>query len=148
MMEKPTADNLSGLQPPTRCDPDAVLKDIAFAAFLGARLELAGDELTARLPFAPHLIGNPMIPALHGGVIGAFMEITAMAQLKLHGNFDHIPKPIDVNVQYLRSGKPLDTYARATVKRVGRTISSVEVSAWQENHHNPIATLQAHFLTG
>lgn len=147
-MEKLSTDNLSALQPPAKCDPGALLKDIPFAAFLGVRLELAGDELTAHLPFAPHLIGNPMIPALHGGVIGAFMEITAMAQLALHGNFDHIPKPIDVNVQYLRSGKPLDTYARAVVKRVGRTIASVEVSAWQENRHNPIATLQAHFLTG
>ena len=147
-MKKLSTDSLSALQPPAKCDPDAVLKDIPFAAFLGVRLELAGDELTAHLPFAAHLIGNPMIPALHGGVIGAFMEITAMAQLALHGKFDHIPKPIDVNVQYLRSGKPLDTYARAIVKRVGRTIASVEVSAWQENRQNPIATLQAHFLTG
>ncbi|HTM82034.1 PaaI family thioesterase [Asticcacaulis sp.] len=147
-MEKLSTDNLSALQPPAKCDPDALLKDIPFAAFLSVRLNLAGDKLTAHLPFAPHLIGNPMIPALHGGVIGAFMEITAMAQLALHGNFDHIPKPIDVNVQYLRSGKSLDTYARAVVKRVGRTIASVEVSAWQENRQSPIATLQAHFLTG
>ncbi|MGN6365066.1 PaaI family thioesterase [Asticcacaulis taihuensis] len=126
--------------------PDAALKNIPFAVFLGVRLELAGDELTTRLPFAPHLIGNPMIPALHGGVIGAFMEITAMAQLKRDGSFDHVPKPIDVNIQYLRSGKPLDTYAQAVVKRIGRTISSVEVSAWQETRQSPIATLQAHFL--
>ena len=126
--------------------PDAALKNIPFATFLGVCLELASDELTAHLPFAPHLIGNPMIPALHGGVIGAFMEITAMAQLKRDGNFDHVPKPIDVNIQYLRSGKPLDTYAQAVVKRIGRTISSVEVSAWQETRQSPIATLQAHFL--
>lgn len=145
MIEKVMADTRSQ-QAQEKCDPDAVLKGIPFASFLGVRLGLAGDELTAHLPFAPHLIGNPMIPALHGGVIGAFMEITAMAQLKLHGNFDHIPKPIDVNVQYLRSGKPLDTYARAAVKRIGRTISSVEVSAWQETRQSPIATLQAHFL--
>ncbi len=147
-MEKLSADNLSALQPTAKCDPDAVLKSIPFAAFLGVRLDLAGDELTAHLPFAPHLIGNPLIPALHGGVIGAFMEITAMAQLTLHGKFDHVPKPIDVNVQYLRAGKPLDTYARAVVNRVGRTIASVEVAAWQENRHGPIATLQAHFLIG
>ena len=145
MIEKVTADTCSQ-QAQAKCDPDAVLKDIPFASFLGVRLGLSGDELTAHLPFVPHLIGNPMIPALHGGVIGAFMEITAMTQLKLHGNFDHIPKPIDVNVQYLRSGKSLDTYARAVVKRIGRTISSVEVSAWQETRQSPIATLQAHFL--
>jgi len=148
MMDRMMSENLSNLTPPAPRDPAELLRGMPFAAFLGVRLELAGDELTAHLPFAPHLIGNPMIPALHGGVIGAFMEITAMAQLALGGRFDHIPKPIDVNVQYLRSGKSVDTYARAVINRVGRTVASVEVAAWQEQRHQPIATLQAHFLTG
>ncbi len=134
------------IQPLEPAGPDSVLKAMPFARFLGVRLNLAGDELTAHLPFAAQLIGNPMIPALHGGVIGAFMEITAMAQLALSEKFDHFPKPIDVNVQYLRSGKPVETYARAIVNRVGRTVANVEVSAWQEVRDEPIATLQAHFL--
>lgn len=126
--------------------PEAVLKMIPFATFLGMKVELAGDELTGHLPYSPHLIGNPMIPALHGGVIGAFMEMTAMAQLSLNEKFSHVPKPIDVSVQYLRSGKPMDTYARATVNRVGRTVANVEVMAWQDQKSLPIATLQTHFL--
>ncbi len=134
------------INPLDRIDPESVLKSIPFVNFLGVRLEVAGDELTTCLPYAPQLIGNPMIPALHGGVIGAFMEITAMAQLALSENFDHIPKPIDVTVQYLRSGKAQDTYARAILNRVGRTVANVEVSAWQEHKRTPIATLQAHFL--
>jgi uncharacterized protein (TIGR00369 family) len=127
-------------------EPETVLRTMPFAAFLGVKLSLAGDELTARLPFQDKLIGNPMIPALHGGVIGAFMEVTAMAQLALSENFEHIPKPIDVTVQYLRSGKASDIFARAVVNRVGRTVANVEVSAWQDHRHQPIATLQAHFL--
>ncbi len=134
--------------PLDRRDPEAILKTMPFARFLGVRLELAGDELTGHLPFADSLIGNPMIPALHGGVIGAFMEITAMAQLALSENFDHVPKPINVNIQYLRSGKPVETYARAVLNRVGRTVANVEVAAWQEHRDHPIATLQAHFLMG
>ncbi|MDV6332864.1 PaaI family thioesterase [Asticcacaulis sp. 201] len=130
----------------TKRDTTTLLNGMPFAAFLGVRLDLAGDELTAHLPFAQHLIGNPMIPALHGGVIGAFMEITAMAQLALHKNFEHAPKPIDVTVQYLRSGRPEETYARAVVNRVGRTVANVEVTAWQDQIAHPIATLQAHFL--
>ena len=126
--------------------PDTVLHDMPFARFLGVRLALAGDELTAHLPYAPHLIGNPMIPALHGGVIGAFMEITAMAQLALSEKIGHLPKPINVSVQYLRSGKPVETFARAVVNRVGKTVASVEVRAWQALQGEPIATLQAHFL--
>ena len=147
MMDKMMTENLSGLVPAPARDPADLLVNLPFAAFLGVKLELAGDELTAHLPFAPHLIGNPMIPALHGGVIGAFMEIAAMAQLALRGNID-VPKPIDVNVQYLRSGKPMDSYARAVINRVGRTVASIEVTCWQEHRHHPIATLQAHFLTG
>ena len=137
--------HIQPLGPPS---PESVLKAMPFARFLGVRLQLAGDELTACLPFRQDLIGNPMIPALHGGVIGAFMEITAMTQLSLREKFSHLPKPIDVNVQYLRSGKPVETYARAVVNRVGRTVANVEVSAWQEIRDEPIATLQAHFLIG
>lgn len=129
-------------------EPETVLRTMPFAAFLGVRLHLAGDELTAQLPYQDKLIGNPMIPALHGGVIGAFMEITAMAQFALSENFDHIPKPIDVTIQYLRSGKPVDTFARAVLNRVGRTVANVEVSAWQDKRDHPIATLQCHFLIG
>ena len=134
-------------RPLERLNPEDVLKAIPFAGFLGMRLDLAGDELTARLPYAPHLIGNPMIPALHGGVISAFMEMTAMAQLFLNETFHHVPKPIDVSIQYLRTGRPVDTFARAVVNRVGRTVANVEVQAWQDQRSQPIATLQTHFLT-
>jgi acyl-coenzyme A thioesterase PaaI-like protein len=116
-----------------------------FARFLGVELDL-DHVVTARLPFAPHLIGNPFLPALHGGAIGAFMEIAAMAQLAQAATQIKIPKPINVSVQYLRSGKPVDTFARATVNRVGRTVANVEAFAWQEAVDHPIATLQAHFL--
>jgi len=60
---------------------DAMLARIPYARFLGLRIELAGDEMTAILPFGQHLVGNPPLPAIHGGVLGAFMEMTALAQL-------------------------------------------------------------------
>ena len=126
--------------------PDPSLLDAyPFARFLGVELEI-GEVVTARLPFAPHLIGNPMIPALHGGVIGAFMEITAMAQLAHLDKSLKIPKPVNVSVQYLRSGRAVDTFARAVVNRVGRTVANVEAFAWQDAPDHPIATLQIHFL--
>ena len=126
--------------------PDANWLDTyPFARFLGMELDIA-YQVTGRLPYAPHLIGNPMIPALHGGVIGAFMEITAMAQLAQAEKLARIPKPINVSVQYLRSGRAVDTFARATVNRVGRTIANVEAFAWQDAPEHPIATLQVHFL--
>ena len=102
--------------------------------------------MTAVLPFAEHLIGNPMLPAIHGGVLGAFMEMTAVAQLSISQNLVRQPKPVDINVEFLRSGRPRDTYARAVVKRSGRRIANVHVEAWQATRGSPIAALHGHFL--
>ena len=124
----------------------AVLARIPYVAHLGARAELHGDQMTAVLPFSPHLIGNPMLPALHGGVIGGFMELTAVIQLSLQSG--GAPKPIDVTVEYLRTGRPRDLFARAEVKKVGRRIANVQVEAWQDVRAKPIAALRGHFLLG
>lgn len=131
---------------------NALLQSIPYAKFLGVRAELAGDEMTAVLPFSQHLIGNPVLPAIHGGVIGAFMEITALAQLRIS---EGVGKPearqarvIDVTIEYLRSGKPLTLYARADLRKVGRRVANVHVEAWQTERSNPVAALRGHFLVG
>jgi uncharacterized protein (TIGR00369 family) len=123
----------------------ATLARIPYARFLGLRAELAGDEMTVILPFAPHLIGNVTLPALHGGVLGALLEITALAQLSLAEGLARQPKPIDVTIGYLRSGRPVETYARAEIKRIGRRVANVYVEAWQEARARPIANLHGHF---
>lgn len=128
--------------------PERLFDQMPFARFLNLELDVAGSELRTHMPFEPHLIGNPLVPALHGGVIGAFLEMTAMVQLAVAENLDQIPKPVGVSVQYLRSAKPVSTYAEARINRVGRTIANVEARAWQDARENPVALLQAHFLTG
>lgn len=124
----------------------ALIAGIPYAHYLGIRATLHGDEMTAVLPYADALIGNPGVPALHGGVIGAFMEFTAVAQLSLVQGMARQPKPIGVTVEYLRSGRPRDAYARAEIKRLGRRIASVRVEAWQESRAAPIAALHGSFL--
>ena len=125
---------------------DEILARIPYARFLGVRMELHGDEMTGVLPYAEHLIGNPTLPALHGGVIGAFMEMTALLQLSILESLMRQPRPVDVSIDYLRSGRPQDTYARALIKKVGRRIANVQVEAWQEARGAPIAVLHGHFL--
>ena len=125
---------------------DTFLQRVPYARFLGMRVELAGDEMTAVQPFAQHLVGNPMLPALHGGVIGAFMEMTALAQLSLAQPGRRVPKTIDVTIEYLRSAGPKDTYARAILRKVGRRVANVQVEAWQESRAKLVAGLTGHFL--
>jgi uncharacterized protein (TIGR00369 family) len=124
----------------------AALGRIPYAQFLGVRAELKGDELTLVLPFSPRLIGNPMLPALHGGVVGALMELTALTQLAIASRSTAFPKTVDINVEYLRSGEPIDTYARARVVKIGRRIANVQVEAWQNQRGQPIAAMHGHFM--
>ncbi len=133
--------------------PMEILSRIPYARFLGVRAELAGDEMTAILPFSERLIGNPTLPAIHGGVLGAFMEMTAVAQLAVSQAalraadepFQH-PRTIDITIEYLRSARPETLYARALIKRVGRRIANVQVEAWQDQRQAPVCALHGHFL--
>lgn len=142
----------------------ALVTSIPYAQFLGIRFDRRGDELTAVMPFDPKLIGNPMLPALHGGATAAFLETTAIIELAwsaLWGDMEagrvapdaavpdslpRLPKTIDITVDYLRSGLPRDAYARARVVRSGRRYASVQVEAWQDNRARLLAQATGHFL--
>ena len=131
----------------TRADRLAeVLNSVPYLKFLGMSAELAGDEMTAVLPFAPHLVGNTHLPALHGGVLGAFLEMTALCQLAVREPQRRQPRTIDVTIEYLRPGRALTTYARADVRKIGRRIANVHVEAWQEARASPVAALRGHFM--
>lgn len=122
-----------------------LLESIPYARFLGLTTEQDGDVLTVTMPFADHLIGNPMLPALHGGSTAAMLEMTAIAQVALIWPRLRLPRPITVTTAYLRSGKPVDVYARARISRAGRRVAHVLAEAWQDDPAQPIASLTAHF---
>ncbi len=86
------------------------------------------------------------MPALHGGVVGALMELTALTQLAIASKTEKFPKTIDIGVDFLRSGRPTDTYARARVIKIGRRIANVQAEAWQAERNQPIAAMHGHFL--
>ena len=91
-------------------------------------------------------VGNPWRQALHGGLIGAFLETAAIVQLILDHDGDTLPKPINITVDYLRSGRMTDTRAAARVTKLGRRVANVHASCWQDDRSRPIATLSGHFL--
>ena len=124
----------------------SLLDSLPYARFLGLRTQLNGDDLTVVMPFTDHLIGNPMLPALHGGSTAALLEMAAVAQVSLSYPRLRLPRPINVTVAYLRSGRPTDVFAHARINKAGRRVAYVVAEAWQESRDQPIATLTAHFL--
>lgn len=123
-----------------------ILNRMPYARFLGLQTLVSGDEITVIMPFADKLIGNPMLPALHGGSTAALLEMTAMAQVAILFPSPRLPRPISVTVAYLRTGRPIDVFARARISRAGRRVAHVQAEAWQEERAQPIASLTAHFL--
>jgi acyl-coenzyme A thioesterase PaaI-like protein len=98
------------------------------------------------LRFSEDIIGNVRLPAIHGGVIGAFLETTALATLIWASDSEYLPKTIDISIEYLRSGRPRDSFAQATITKHGRRVANVRVTAWQEDPSRPIAAAHGHFL--
>ena len=119
---------------------------IPYAKTLGIEVEDHEDGLILILPYLKTNIGNPTLPALHGGAIGGFMEVCAMAELKRRSPALPFSKPIGINIDYLRRGKAVTTYARANIFKEGARVANVRVRAWQESKDKPIAALSGHFL--
>ena len=125
-----------------------LLAAIPYARYLGMTAELADDGMVARLPFKEALVGNTQIPALHGGVLGAFMEMTALMWLAHNQPSTRQPRTIDITIEYLRPGRARTTFAKADIRKIGRRIANVQVDAWQDARNIPVAALRGHFRLG
>ena len=123
-----------------------VLDAIPYARFLGVEVERVDGVLQCVLPFRDEIIGNVMLPAIHGGVIGAFLELTALLRLVDESGTDHVPKPINFAIDYLRSAGPTTTRARADIFKLGRRVAVVHVVAWQDDPQRPVASGNGKFL--
>jgi uncharacterized protein (TIGR00369 family) len=127
-------------------DLDQLLSAIPYTRMLGLTARTHDGDLVMCMPQAQHLIGNPVLPALHGGTVGALLESTAIFKLLLESDSIGVPKTVTLTVDYLRSGRVEDTWARASITRLGRRVANVQVRAWQSDEERPIAVAHAHFL--
>ena len=130
---------------------------VPYAAFLDVQVRLVGGVARFRLPSRPTLIGNPALPALHGGAVAGFMENAALLHLLLLLDERKVPKAIDFSIDYLRSANAVDTHAACEVARQGRRVAQVQIRCWQDEagrhgldggRTREIALGRAHFLLG
>lgn len=124
----------------------SLVESIPYLRFLGIGIDLVDGELIGKMTYSDHLIGNSNLPALHGGTIGALVESTAILQTIWEADTARLPKIVTITIDFLRSGRPVDTYARGVITKHGRRVVNVGVEAWQEDRRRPIARANAHFL--
>lgn len=127
-------------------DYQRFIDTVPYARFLGLTAALVGDELVTSMRFGDHLIGNPALPALHGGTLGALLESAAIFELLWRAETIVLPKTITLTIDYLRSGGAVETHARGIVTRQGKRVANLRMEAWQADRSTPVATAHAIFL--
>lgn len=135
-----------------------LMRDVPYLSMMGFEFSLEDGDLRAVMPYREDLIGNPSLPALHGGAIASFLESTALMALGCAriwtddtapaqgAVWPATPKTIDLTIDFMRSGRPQDAYASARITRAGRRFATVHSSAWQDERERPIAEAMVHFL--
>ncbi|MFW3616392.1 PaaI family thioesterase [Billgrantia antri] len=131
-------------------DVAAWLERLPYARHIGitASPDAGGDGLVFRLEPHQHNIGNILLPALHGGVVAAFMETAGTLDLMLSAREPRLPRIVDFSIDYLRTARVVPTFARCRLLREGRRLANVQVMAWQEAESQPVATARLHFVLG
>lgn len=119
---------------------------IPYARWMHIAPENGTGELLTRMRYHGDLIGNTALPAIHGGTLGAMLEMAAIFHLLWETDTETVPKIVNITVDYLRSARPLDVIACAKVTKQGRRMVNVFAEAWQDDRGKPVATANAHFL--
>lgn len=127
-------------------DTTGLVEIVPYYRFLGLTMRASPEGPLCLIPGGEKLVGNPALPALHGGVIGALLEATAIMHLIWTRESASLPKIINLTVEYLRSARPVETTAAASVTKLGRRVANVRVEAWQDDRAKPIAYANALFL--
>lgn len=136
-------------------DPAGIAHAVPYLHAMGIETRLDADELVCTMRFSEPLIGNFAIRALHGGALGALLESAAATtllwrELMLVPSVEAVvvPRIVSLTVDYLRTGRAVDTHARAFVTSAGRRVARVRAEAWQDDPERPVAAAQASFLLG
>jgi len=125
-------------------DLNRLLAGSPFARYLGINAAIDDAGVLATLAARDSLVGNVSLPALHGGAIAAFLEITCLLQLAYETGSAVPARTIDFSVEYLRPGRPELVFARANIRRLGRRVATVHAEAWQRDVNAPVCLVQCH----
>ena len=121
---------------------------IPFNRFLGIRVvELSEKGVHLTLPFRDELVGDPMRPALHGGVISTMADVAGgVAVWQGLDDTRQRVATIDLRIDYLRPARLTTLVAEATVVRVGNRVGVADVRIFnfdEDDVADTVATVKA-----
>lgn len=110
-----------------------------YGNFLGITYQINNSKPEFILEYSEKNIGNTSLPALHGGVIGGFMEHVAIVGAAEQLQLPSFPKVINIHIDYLLSGRPKPVFGECNVVKRGKRIVYVQVECWQEAREKLVA---------
>lgn len=114
-------------------DPDT-LRQVAeefipFNKFMGVRATVVErGKVTLELPWRDELVGDPVRPAMHGGVISMLADTAGgMAVWSAIENPSSRVSTIDLRIDYLRPGRLESLAAEGAVVRLGGRVGVADI---------------------
>ena len=109
-------------------------------------VEIGEGMALMKIPYAPHLIGDPQTGVLHGGVITTLLDSTCGTAVMTHPSVPGGTATIDLRIDYMRPAQAgRDVFARAMCFRVTRNVAFVRAVAFTEDEDKPVATAAGAF---
>ena len=113
---------------------------IPFNRFLGIKVaNLSEGKVHLTLPFRPEFVGDPIRPAMHGGVISTMADVAGGLAV-WSGLADPRTRvaTIDLRVDYLRPGRLETIDAEAIVVRKGNRVGVVDVTLFHPDRTDEV----------
>ena len=154
----------------------AFLSGIPYAAFSGMQaVEVGPGFVNLLLPARATWTGDTQRNLIHAGCLSVLADTAcglavgaAMEQMEPFATLDlrmdylrpavanvnvtcraechRLSRSVDFAIAYLRSAKPIDTFAQCTTIRQGNRVALAQVSIWQDDPQRPVANARGHFL--
>ncbi len=108
---------------------------------LGMELTEIGQGFAViEMPYAEHLVGDPVTGVVHGGAVSALMDTCCGAAAMSHPSSPAGTATIDLRIDYMRPATPGQTIVtRAECYNITRSVAFVRATAVDDDADNPVA---------
>lgn len=100
-----------------------------------------------RVPYAPHLVGNPDTGVVHGGVITTMLDNACGVAVQMAMTNPISIATLDLRIDYMRPATPhIDILGEAHCYKVTKSVAFVRGVAFHDDRDDPIATCHGAFM--
>ena len=116
---------------------------------------IEGKQITLKVPYAQHLVGDPDTGVLHGGVITAALDNASGWAIRVIRELDQDDPmatgmaTLDIRIDYMKPASPgEELFVTAECYKRTQNIAFVRASAFHTSIDDPVATSVATFMMG